>query len=499
MVTLLAILVFSPLLGIIVLAFLNSSNEKGLKAIGFLATLPALVLSLIAFIVYQQSDKVTQFTGSARWITLGNPSMLQGTPQINIGFDLGVNGISVTLLTLAAFVVTLATAASTKIHKDWKSYFILLLLSEIGILGVFAAQNLLVFFIFLEVIIVPTFFLIAKWGFEDSRRAGYHYLIFNGLGSAVVLITFIAIFMKTGTFNITQIQHILQTDNTISGSFKMEALIALLIGFGVKLPIFPLHSWMVKVNAEAPTPIVMIESGILLKVGAYGFIMFGLGFFPDQFKHIAVFIAVLGIINILYGAFVAFVQDDFKRVLAFSSVSHMGIVLLGLAALNFAGIQGAVFQLVSHGFISALMFFMVGVYVERTGTTELRSLSGFAKAMPIASGFLLAGGLALLGLPAMSGFISEFMAFLGAFNSIPGLAAVGTLGVILAAVYVLRAVLKITFGALSFHKPLYDLNWLEGLTASLMILLIILIGVYPNVLANPLHATIQMLSMGIGG
>ncbi len=220
----------------------------------------------------------------------------------------------------------------------------------------------------------------------------------------------------------------------------------LLVAFGIKLPIFPFHTWMLKVHTEAPPAVVMIHSGILLKMGAYGLIRFGILFFPAEAKQWAWMLALLGVINIVYGAILAMVQKDFKLVLAYSSISHMGIVLLGLAAFNVSGLQGAVFQLISHGLISALMFLLVGSIYERTQTTQLDQLGGLASSIPFISGILLVAGMASLGLPGLSGFISEFLAFLGLFETHRVYAIVGTLGIIFTAVYVLRGVLNITFG-----------------------------------------------------
>ncbi|MFL6557297.1 MAG: NuoM family protein, partial [Bacillus sp. (in: firmicutes)] len=286
----------------------------------------------------------------------------------------------------------------------------------------------------------------------------------------------------------------------LSSDLKMGLFIGLLLAFGVKLPIFPLHSWMLKVHVQAPPSVVMIHSGILLKIGAYGLIRFGLGIFPEQFGTLATLIAVLGVINLLYGAFLAFIQTDFKMVLAYSSISHMGIVLIGLAAMNEAGVQGAIFQVISHGLISALLFFLVGVLYERTDTSLLENLGGMAKGMPIAAGFLLAAGLASLGLPGMSGFVSEFMAFLGLFKEMPVIAAVGTLGIIMTAVYLLRAVLAITYG--KAHREfagILDLKGVELVPVLVLMLLIVLIGVYPSVLSTPLKTTLETIMLGIGG
>jgi len=403
---------------------------------------------------------------------------------------------------LTAVVATLsAIAAARFVKKEWKGYFMLFLLLETGMLGVFTAENLVLFFIFFEVTLIPTFFLIGKWGYFEKEKAAYSFLIYNGLGSAVLLIVIMILFAKTGTTNIEMLTQMLaDPSGPISGDLKMGLFIGLLIAFGVKLPIFPLHSWMLKVHVQAPPAVVMIHSGILLKIGAYGLIRFGLGMFPKQFDTLATLIAVLGVINLLYGAFLAFIQTDFKMVLAYSSISHMGIVLIGLAAMNTAGVQGAIFQVVSHGLISALLFFIVGVLYERTDTSLLENLGGMAKGMPLAAGFLLAGGMASLGLPGMSGFVSEFMAFLGLFKEIPWLAAVGTIGIIMTAAYVLRAVLGITYG--KAHREfggVVDLKGVEFIPVVVLMVLIVLIGVYPSVLSSPLHTTLETIMLGLGG
>jgi NADH-quinone oxidoreductase subunit M len=496
----LSVLVFSPLLGIVVLAFMPKTQEKAIKVVGFLATLPALLLALATYFHFQAGKNLADFSVSQKWIQFGG---VYGAPKgaFSVNYELALNGFTLLLVVLVAVIATLAAIASIHIKKEWKGYFLLFLLLETGMLGVFTAQNLILFFIFFEITLIPTFFLIGKWGYFEKEKAAYSFLIYNGLGSAVLLIVIMILFAKTGT---TNIDHLVQIVNAkggpVNGATKMGLFIALLIAFGVKLPIFPLHSWMLKVHVQAPPSIVMIHSGILLKIGAYGLIRFGMGIFPHQFDQLAVLIAVLGVINLLYGAFLAFIQTDFKMVLAYSSISHMGIVLIGLAAMNTAGIQGAIFQVISHGLISALLFFLVGVLYERTDTSLIENLGGMAKGMPIAAGFLLAGGLASLGLPGMSGFVSEFMAFLGLFKEMPVIAAVGTLGIIMTAVYLLRAVLGITYG--KSHREfagVQDIKGVELVPVLVLTLLIVLIGVFPSVLSTPLTSTLEAIMLGIGG
>ncbi|EIJ80330.1 NADH:ubiquinone oxidoreductase subunit M [Bacillus methanolicus PB1] len=498
----LSFLVFSPLLGILILAFVPKTRESVIKLVGFLATLPALIISLIIYFQYRAGTDLSEYAEHVGWIKFGN---FEDPNLFTIDYELGLDGFSLVMIVLTAVLSALAAIASIHIKKEWKGYYMLFLLLEIGMLGVFAAENLILFFIFFEITLISTFFLVGKWGYFEKEKAAFSFLIYNGLGSAVLLIVIMVLFSRTGTSNIAELTELLSEDGRetllpISESARFGLLAALLIAFGVKLPIFPLHSWMLRVHVEAPPPVVMLHSGILLKIGAFGLIRFGMGIFPEQFSKSAGLIAVLGIVNLLYGAFLAFVQKDFKMVLAYSSISHMGIVLIGLGALNEAGIQGAVFQVVSHGLISALLFFLVGVFYERVQTSFIPNLGGMAKGMPISSGFLLAGAMASLGLPGMSGFVSEFMAFLGLFEARPILAAVGAFSIIMTAVYLLRAVLGITFGRTERnYAGVMDLRAVEFVPVLALMGLIVLIGVYPAVLAEPLQTTLETILLGIGG
>ncbi|WP_062238341.1 complex I subunit 4 family protein [Fictibacillus sp. FJAT-27399] len=498
---LISILLFSPLAGIAVLSVMPSKNEKALKLAGLLGTLLPLLLAIIAAVTFDRSASGIQLAEQGNWISYKMDQVGAGL-SFAIDYEVGVNGLSLVLLLLTAVISVLAAIGSWTIKKDWKSYFIFFLILELGMLGVFASQNLFLFFIFFELTLIPMFFLIGRWGYADREKAAYSFLIYNGIGSAILLIVFVALFMRTGTLNYGELAKILggHTDPALGGTFRMSILIALFVAFGIKLPIVPLHTWMLRVHVQAPPSVVMIHSGILLKIGAYGLFTFGIGFFPSEFKRMAVWIAVLGVINLLYGAFLAIVQTDLKKVLAYSSVSHMGIVLIGFSALNEAGVKGAVFQLISHGLISALLFFLIGVLYERTGSSHLKDYSGLAGAMPVTAGILLAGGLASLGLPGMSGFISEFLAFLGLFKVMPVIAAVGALGIVLTAVYILRAVLSVTFGPpKDAHSGFYDLTLRERVPAFVLLALVLFIGIYPGMLSESLRTVLDTILLGLRG
>lgn len=496
----LSVLVFAPLVGIAVLAFIKKNQESSIKAFGFLATVPSLVLSLMAMGSYLGGANLDDLAEKVRWVQFGRFS---DEFLYSVNYELAVDGFSLTMVVLTTIVASLAAIASIHIKKEWKGYFMLFLLLEVGMLGVFTAQNLILFFIFFEITLIPMFFLIGKWGYFAKEKAAYSFLIYNGLGSAILLIVIMVLFARTGTSNIEALTVLMNTSGgelvaPVSDSLKFGLLVALIVAFGVKLPIWPLHSWMLKVHVEAPPSIVMIHSGLLLKIGAFGLIRIAMGIFPNEFKEIAGILAVLGVVNLLYGALMAFIQKDFKMVLAYSSISHMGIVLIGLASLNEVGIQGAIFQVISHGLISALLFFLVSVMYERVQTTQIDRLGGLAKAMPITAGFLLAGAMASLGLPGMSGFVSEFMAFMGLFKEMPVLAAIGALGIIMTAVYLLRAVLGITFGRADYSN-VRDIQTVEMVPVVTLVGLIILIGVYPNLLSGVLENTIKTIMLGLGG
>ncbi|MEB3102504.1 complex I subunit 4 family protein [Ferviditalea candida] len=537
----LSLIAFSPLLGVILLLFMPKDSGRQIKAIGILATLIPLILSVFLFAQFDPHSGQPQYTEDTEWIHIPlnkeGPALHQLTSYyFQLKYKMAVDGLSLMLVFLTALVATMAALASVHIKKRWKTFYILFLLLETGMLGVFMARDLLLFFMFFETTLVPMYFLIGIWGYRDRERAANKFLIYNGIGSALMLIAFLILVSTAGftlqqpdantahafyTSDLDQIAHNLTDPKSysnfgpefaqgipnplnISDTLKWSMFIMLLVAFGIKLPIFPFHTWMLKVHTEAPPSIVMIHSGILLKMGAYGLLRFGISLFPDLAKQWAAMLAVLGIINIIYGAVLAYRQQEFKLVLAYSSISHMGIVLLGIAAFNQIGYEGAIFQMISHGLISALMFLMVGSMYERTGTTELDRLGGLAKSVPFMSGILLVAGMASLGLPGLSGFISELLAFIGLFQKMPVITAVGTLGIILAAVYVLRGVLKITFGPMpEAYLHLKDARLIEAVAMVSLTGFILLIGIYPAILSTPIQSTVDMMiqniAMKIGG
>ncbi|CAM4150050.1 NADH-quinone oxidoreductase subunit M [Paenibacillus alkaliterrae] len=523
----LSFILLSPLVGLLVILLLPKERSSWMKTAAILTTLVPLALSLWLYAGYDKQQGGAGYEEQLSWVEVPlNKEFQNGVAEFVFKFQysLGIDGISLPLVLLTALVTAMAALAAFHIKKRWKSFFVWFLLLEAGMLGVFLAQDVFLFFVFFEVTLVAMYFLIGIWGYFHRERAANQFLLYNGIGSAIMLLAFVLL-VNTAGFRIEQAGE--QASFIYSGSYadilrnmtdpaawvnmspeqlgginpfqmtetmQWVLFIMLLVAFGIKLPIFPFHTWMLKVHTEAPPAVVMIHSGVLLKMGAYGLLRFGVLLFPEQAREWAVVLAALGVINILYGALLAFRQQEFKLVLAYSSISHMGIVLLGLAAFNELGMQGALFQLVSHGLISALLFLIVGSIHERTGTTELSELGGLARSMPFISGVLLTAGLASLGLPGLSGFIGEFLAFLGLFESMRWLTAAGVLGIILTAVYVLRAVLKITFGTQpEKYGALKDARLIEAIPMIVLLAFILLLGCYPSLLTDTVQNSVGTL------
>lgn len=502
--SLLSLILFFPLVGVVLTLFIPQEKGGLLRKLALLVTFIPLLLTVYLYTSFDSQAPGIQYTENAEWFTLTYP-VVDASGQISaqiipIGYSLGVDGISMPLLLMTALLSFLAAATSYQVKRRLKEYFILFYLLQVGMLGVFMVQNLLLFFIFFEVTLFSTFFLVGIWGFTNREKAANAFLLYNGIGSLIMLGAFILLFNHTYTFDMATIHDHLAGIG-MREEIKAGLFFALLIAFGIKLPFFPFHSWMLKVHVEAPIPVVMIHSGVLLKMGAYGLLRFTIGFFPGLASRYAWLIALVGLMNVLYGAILAFVQRDLKRMMAYSSLSHMGILLFGLAALNAVGIQGALFQMISHGFISALLFFMIGVIYERTGTSNIDELGGLAHSMPFAGGVFLAAAMASLGLPLMSGFISEFQAFLGLIlTDLKVYAFIGTLGLILTAAYLLRTVLRTTFGPMPERwKDIVDVEAKELIPIVMLLAVILLIGVYPAVLSEPMQATISAFLGRIGG
>lgn len=501
------ILVFSPLLGIVLLFLLKAKNEITIKWLGVIATVPSLAISVYLFVANKLGENLTRFSISYKWFRFGRNDISDLDKFFAVDFQLSVDSLSVVMLLLTSIITTMATFSIFKINRNLNGFVSLFLVLETGMLGVFSAGNMILFFLFFEMTLISTFFLTTKWGYEQREKAAYRFLIYNGTGSALLLFVIMTLQARFGTTDIVVLTKNLSNIglpliSPISKELRYVLLGAIVLAFGIKLPSFPFHSWVLKMHTQAPTPVVMLHAGILLKIGAYGLIRFGLGLFPNEFKDFAPILAFIGVLNLLFGAFVAFIQTDFRFMIAYSSISHMGFILMGLGALNELGLEAVIFTVISHGLISAFMFYLVGVLLDRTKTTELVELGGLSQKAPVFSGFLLFGTMALLGLPGLSGFVSEFTSFLALFESQRLLAAIGTIAGILTAVFALSATLKITYGTLKVpdsNSSIKDLNWLERIPLTVLAGVIVFMGLLPNLAVSEVQVVIHTLINRIWG
>lgn len=514
----LSILTFLPLIGLIVVLSVPKSKELYYKYIALSVTIVQVCASLFVIMFTSTSTEsystdAFSFVEKFRWIEFIGSSIVG---NISIDYFLGVDGISATMVLLSTIILCIATVASWNIKKSLKAYFALLLLLNTGIMGVFVSLDLFLFYIFWELTLLPMYFLIGMWGGERREYAAIKFFLYTLLGSVLILAVLIGLYLSSSiptdggttlhTFNMLELSNISNYNGYgILSPFNPDnirflAFLGLFIGFAIKVPMFPFHTWLPDAHVEAPTPISVILAGILLKFGAYGMIRILFPLFPEITIMSAWWIALFGMINIIYGAIVALAQKDFKSIIAYSSISHMGYVLLGLAALNSIGVSGAVLQMFNHGTITAMLFLIVGIIYERTGTRNIESFGGISISMPRYFGVSLVAFFAAIGLPGLNSFISEFLVFMGGFSSdtITTLTAIALLGIVLGAVLFLRTIQKVFLGKTQTeYEHLNDLNIREMIMLIPLALIIITLGVYPSLLldifSGQVHSIIQIL------
>lgn len=485
---LLTTITFLPVLGAIIIALLPSAwDEKKLPhKFTLFFTMLTLGLSVLLASLFNPSGDF-QFIDKIIWI-----------PNFEINYHLGVDGLSLPMVVLTCITMFVACLASWNIKERPRLYFFLFLTLETGILGVFTSLDLLLFFIMWELELIPMYFLIGLWGGPRREYAAIKFILYTVFGSALMLIAFLAIYFTTEphTFSIIEL-----LKNHPFGGFPMHiktlAFVAIFICFAIKLPMCPFHTWLPDAHVEAPTPISVILAGVLLKMGAYGIIRINFGLFPDVAKNLIIWVAIFGVINIIYGAFLTLAQDDMKRVIAYSSISHMGFVLLGVSALNPLGINGGIVQMFSHGLITALLFLFVGIVYDRTHTRSIKDLGGIVAKMPITTALFVAASLAAVGVPGFSGFVSEFLVFLGAYQTHPSLTIIASTGVVLTAAYMLWLTQRVFFGPMSEKwANLTDANNRELFYLITLLILVLIIGIYPSVIMDIINpATMNLMNI----
>jgi len=414
-------------------------------------------------------------------------SVVPFIPQIGSALRIGVDGVSLPLVLLNCILTFLVVLMSWKFELRPQLYFVLVQFLQMAVTGVFVSLDLLVFFLFWELELVPMFLLIGIWGGVRREYAAMKFIIYTIAGSAFMLVGILALYFTTGvgTFDLFLVS---DAARALPVAAQVLMFLLLFVGFAVKVPIFPFHTWLPDAHVEAPTPISVLLAGILLKMGGYGLIRLCMTLLPEGARVLVPLLVILGVVSVVYGAMLALAQinGDLKKMIAYSSVSHMGYVVLGLSALTVTGMQGAVMQMFTHGTITALLFTMVGLVYDRTHTRIIPEMGGLAPKMPfIAVGFVMAG-LASLGLPGMNGFIGEFLVFIGAFEVWPVYTAIAAFAIVLTAGYITWMLMKVFFGTLDEHKwhDLTDADAREKFVVVALLGIIILTGVYPSAVAD---------------
>ncbi len=474
-------ILFLPLLGAVIVAFVLGGRPRAIKWTAAIFTFIPLVLSIILFISFDRSPSAAgliQFEEKLSWIA-----------PLNAYYHLGVDGLSLPLVVLTAFLGFLSVLISWKIDLRPREYFAWLLLLETSILGVFASLDLLLFFIFWEIEVIPMYFLINIWGSGRKEYSAIKYVVYTLFGSAFMLAGILSLYFTTGSLSMVDIA---QTGLApLRAAIPAAAIFFLiLIAFAVKLPVVPLHTWLPDAHTDAPTAVSVMLAGVLIKMGGYGMIRLCVTMFPEVAKDYALPLVILAIIGVLYGAAVTMRQTDFKRLIAYSSISHMGYVLLGIFALSQVSLVGASLQMFSHGLVTGLLFAMVGVVMHNTHERDLRKLGGLARQVPIIAVVFSIAGLASLGLPTTSGFAAEFLVFVGSFSStvVPGIQVytiLGVLGVVLTAGYILWMLQRVFYGpVLEQYNGTADADILERVYMFAFVAVIMLVGIYPAILTD---------------
>lgn len=508
-------LIFLPIIGMIIIAFIPKAYERSIKYVALVFPFIQIILSLVLLLNYNPGlagvNKIEgfQFIEKFDWINV--PAILWDG-RIHIEYFLGIDGLSLPMVILTSLISFIGAVASFSIKKNEKGYYIMYLFLVTGMMGVFCALDMFLFFVFWEVMLLPMYFLIGIWGGERREYAAIKFFLYTLFGSVFILVTIIAMYFTSNvpsyghTFNMLEWMDPTKLNvemplGQLGSSLRYIAFIALFIGFAIKVPIFPFHTWLPDAHVEAPTAISVILAGVLLKMGSYGIMRISYPIFPDAAAAFAYPMAILAMINIIYGALCAMAQKDFKKLIAYSSISHMGYVMLGIASNTNIGFTGAIFQMFNHGTITAILFLSVGIIYDRAHTRGLYDFGGLANKMPKYFAVVIIGFFASIGLPGLSAFISESFVFLGGFSSVTirVIAIVSTLGIILNAAYILWTIQRVFFGELPEKwNQLTDISPRELVSTVPLLLIIIYLGVMPGNFINLMTASVNQLVTIIG-
>ncbi|HJO30273.1 MAG TPA: NADH-quinone oxidoreductase subunit M [Acidobacteriota bacterium] len=490
----LTVVVFLPAMGALIIAlFVPKTNENAIKLVANAVAFVDFALSLVLLQGFEIATTQLQHVTKVSWI-----------PQLGIEYFIGIDGISLLLVILTTGLGFIAVLSSwTYIQERLKEYYAILLLLQTGILGVFVSFDFFLFYVFWEVMLVPMYFLIGIWGDKNRLYAAIKFFLYTLFGSVLMLLGIIALYLanaaETGvyTFNILEFYQL-----TLSPDLQWWIFLAFFLGFAIKVPMFPFHTWLPDAHVQAPTAGSVILAGVLLKMGTYGFIRLSLPILPDATRQFVPMIAVLSIIAIIYGGLVALMQKDWKSLVAYSSVSHMGFITLGIFMLNPVALQGGIFQMLAHGVATGGLFLIVGLIYERMHTKEIARFSGLAQVMPVYATMFAIIAFASLGMPTLNGFIGEFLVLAGTFQESHQYAFFAVWGVVLAAAYLLWLYQRVMLGEVKDDEiaGLKDLNLRESMTLIPLVIMAIVMGVYPKpfleMIEEPVNAIVERVRPG---
>jgi NADH-quinone oxidoreductase subunit M len=521
---------FLPIIGMTLILLMPKEMRGAIRWTSLVFTALQVVLAVVIFTRFDRtlagvtSEAGMQFVEKVKWIDISSVSWFG---RIYIEYFVGIDGISAPMVLLTALISFIAAISSWNIEKSVKGYFALFLLLDTGMMGVFVALDFFLFYVFWELMLLPMYFLIGVWGGPRREYAAIKFFLYTLFGSVLMLLAMIALYfsvnvyidpqgavhsvadaMKIGTTGMERIHTfnmfaMMDPRNFIEGSllagvgtsWRYAAYIALFIGFAIKVPLFPFHTWLPDAHVEAPTPISVILAGVLLKMGTYGMLRISFPVFPDAMRAYSFELALLGVISMVYGALVAMAQTDFKKLIAYSSVSHMGVVVLGMASMTTQGMMGAVFQMFNHGTITAMLFLVVGVIYDRAHTRGLNEFGGLMNQMPRYAAVMTIAFFAALGLPGLSGFISEAFSLLGAFATYQTLTMIAVVTIVLTAAYMLWVLQRVFLGAIPEKwKSLTDMNGRETFMLATLAAIVIFLGVYPSPMLDLMNSSLNYLA-----
>ena len=479
---LLTLITFLPLFGALIVALVGGDSAK--KAIALIIAILTFLTSLLLLVGWEDGAAGMQFVQEAAWF-----------PAFNINYLIGVDGISLYLVLLTTLLVPIAIHFSNLYVRDQIGlYLVLMLALETAMIGVFVALDLVLFFVFFEFSLIPMYLLIGKWGSGRRVYAALKFFLYTFAGSALMLVAILTVYLSAGSFNVLELQG---EGAALDPRIQTFAFLAFALAFAVKVPLFPFHTWLPDAHVQAPTAGSIILAGVLLKMGTYGYLRFAIPIFPQAAERFGPWVAALAVIGILYGALVALVQRDVKSLVAYSSVAHLGFVMLGVVAFSYQSVSGSVLQMVNHGLSTGALFLMVGLLYERRHTRMLDDFGGLWKSVPVFCGFFLVVAMSSAGLPGLNGFVGEFTILLGAYKTMPIFTALAAVGVILAAWYLLTVFRKIAQGPLNdpendaAHLP--DLRRGEVLMLLPLVILFFVIGLFPNLFLDKINPSVQAL------